>query len=111
MPPKGWFSRWLVACTGIVGGLLRAQVVLIDVADPPPGQRRDPLGDDRDVPDVQRVRGERRGDAHVQVHQTRAAAGSATSGRPPRGRGERVEERQCPAGGAGPTGPTARSER
>ena len=63
---------------GVGGGVvLRAQVVLVDMADPTPGQRRDALGDDRDVPDVQGVCGERRGDAHVQVRQTSAASGGA----------------------------------
>ena len=62
-----------------VGGrvVLRAQVVLVDVADTPPRQRRHTFADRGDVPDVQRVRGQRRGDRDVQITEAAAAAGHA----------------------------------
>ena len=56
------------------GVVLGAQVVLVDMADAAARQRRHAFGDHRDVADVQRVRGQRGGDRHVQVGESAAAA-------------------------------------
>lgn len=77
-PPAGQLDRVLrrdqdAVRRGVVRG---AQVVLVDVADAPPRQRRHACGDHWDVADVQRVRGQRRGDRDVQT-QAAAAAGHA----------------------------------
>jgi hypothetical protein len=68
--------------------VLRAQIVLIDVTDPPASQRRDAVGDHRDVPDVQRVRGQRVGDREIEIAHPAPPAGQAS---------ERCGERGQPA--------------
>lgn len=58
---------------------VRAEVVLVDVGEPVAGQRRS-VGDHRSEPDVERMRGQQRGDRDVQVGQPGGHTGRGGEG-------------------------------
>ena len=72
-----------IGCREVLG----PQVGLLDVADPTPSERLDARGDDGPVPDVERLCGQSRGDADVEVRQPALAA---------RHSGERLQEPWLP---------------